>query len=94
MAEATQYVFDLKEIVEALVKKQNIHEGIWGIYIEFGLVAVNVGSGPDGKTLVPSAVAGVQKIGIQRFPETNNLTVDAAVVNPAPKTETTKKKVR
>jgi hypothetical protein len=86
MAEATQYVFDHKEVVEALVKKQNIHEGIWGIYIEFGLAAININSGADGKTVTPSAIAGVQKIGIQRFPEPNNLTVDAAVVNPAPKT--------
>jgi hypothetical protein len=94
MAEATQYLFEHKELAEALVKKQNIHEGLWGIYIEFGLGATNINSGSDIKVLTPSAIASVQKIGIQRFAEPNNLTIDAAVVNPAPKTTARKKKAR
>ena len=53
MAEVNQYVFDFKEIVEALLKKQGIHEGIWGIYVEFGLGASNVG--PTDEQLLPTA---------------------------------------
>jgi hypothetical protein len=33
-------------------------------------------------TLTPAAIVPVLKIGIQRFPEPNSLTVDAARVNP------------
>ena len=80
MPEINTLSFSHKEVAEAIIKYQNIHEGIWGIYIEFGIGAANVGPGPSD--VLPSAIVPVLKIGIQRFPEPNNLTVDAAVVNP------------
>ena len=84
MAEANQILFDYKEVAEALIRKQNIHEGLWGIYVEFGLGAININTeqGPD--SLTPAAIVPVRRIGIQRFPEANSLTVDAAQVNPSP----------
>jgi hypothetical protein len=85
MAEVDRYLFDFKELAEAFIKKLDLHEGLWGVSIEFGLAATNIPTGPDGKTITPAAISLVQKIGIQRFPEANNLTVDAAEVNPAPK---------
>jgi hypothetical protein len=88
MAEASQITFDHQEVAEALVKKQGIHEGLWGIYIEFGLVAANLANPTDPKSLMPTAFSMVQKIGIQRFKEANNLTVDAAKVNPKSKATT------
>jgi len=83
MAEASQYTFDFKEVTEALLKKAGIHEGLWGIYIEFGLGASNVG--PTEGELFPTALVPVKKIGIQRFEKENNLSVDAAKVNPRSK---------
>ncbi len=83
MAEASQYTFDFKEVTEALLKKAGIHEGLWGIYIEFGLAASNVG--PTEGELFPTALVPVKKIGIQRFEKENNLSVDAAKVNPRSK---------
>jgi len=83
MAEANQYLFDFKEVVEALLKKQDIHEGVWGIYVEFGLKATN--AGPSESQLFPTAIVPLQKIGIQKFEKENNLTVDAAKVNPRTK---------
>ena len=83
MPEIKNYTFDHKELVELLVKELNIHEGLWGIYFELGLGGANVPITPDQKTLVPAAVALIQKVGIQRFEVENNLTVDAAQVNPA-----------
>ena len=80
MAEVSQYVFDFKEITEALVKKQGIHEGIWGIYVEFGLNAANLG--PTDEQLLPTALVGIKKIGIQRMEKETNLGVDASKVNP------------
>jgi hypothetical protein len=82
MAEAQQYTFDYKEVAEALIKKQGIHEGLWGIYVEFGLGAGMVPFGPSKDMIAPAAIIPVQKIGIQRFAEPNSLTVDAAEINP------------
>lgn len=82
MAQAQQYVFSYKEIAEALVKGQDIHEGLWGLYVEFGIGAANIGITPDANDVAPAAVVPLQKLGIQRFEEPNNLTVDAAEVNP------------
>jgi hypothetical protein len=81
MAEVTRYDFTYKEVVEALLKQQGIHEGIWGLLFEFGLAASNIG--PSRDSLTPAAVIGVKTIGLQRFEEESNIAVDAARVNPA-----------
>ena len=82
MPETKNYTFSYTELAETLVKKLDIHEGLWGVYIEFNFGAANVSAGPDGKSLAPAAIAAIKSIGIQRFDTPNNLTVDAAVVNP------------
>jgi hypothetical protein len=84
MAEVQTYLFAYKEVTEALIKKQDIHEGLWGIYIEFGMSGGNIPSGPSTDTLVPAAIVAIVKIGIQRADKPNPLTVDAAEVNPLP----------
>jgi hypothetical protein len=81
MAEAIQIGFTYKEVVEALLKKQGIHEGIWGLFVQFGISAANVG--PSAADLMPAAIVPVMKIGLQKFEEENNLAVNAAAVNPA-----------
>lgn len=80
MAEVQTYAFEFKEIVEALIKQQDLHEGIWQFYVEFGIVAGNMG--PSANELRPSAVVPIQRIGILRVEKETNLTVDAAQVNP------------
>lgn len=91
MAEANQILFDYKEVAEALVKKQDIHEGLWGIYIEFGLGAIHINSEQSPDALTPAAIVPVRRIGIQRFPVANSLTVDAAQVNPPASSKRPKK---
>ncbi len=86
MAETKSITFDFKEIAELLVKKQEINDGHWGIYFEFGLVAANLGPSPE--ELRPAAVVPILKIGIQRFDEPTNLSVDASIVNPPPGSKT------
>jgi hypothetical protein len=83
MAETSQIIFSHKEVVEALIKQEGIHEGIWGLWIKFGIQGANVGAGPTN--LVPAAIVPVLEIGLQKFEEVTNLSVDAAEVNPAPK---------
>lgn len=80
MAESTQIVFKHKEVVEALLKHHGLHEGIWGLYIRFGLQAVNIGITEND--LMPAAVVPLMEIGLQKFENENNIAVDAAKVNP------------
>lgn len=75
------YPFTHQELAEILIKHKNIHEGLWGIYVEFGLGATNIGQGPND--MLPAAIVPIVKLGLQKFPEPNNLTVDAAKVNSA-----------
>ena len=81
MAEASQIIFSYKEVVTALLKQEGIHEGVWGIYVKFGIKGANFGESDD--TLTPTAIVPVLALGLQKFEKINNLSVDAAVVNPA-----------
>ena len=80
MPETSQYTYSFKEIVTALIKIQDIHEGIWGLFVNFGLNASNVG--PSENELRPAAMIPILAIGLQKFDKENNLSVDAAKVNP------------
>ncbi len=70
--------FSHKEVVVALLKEKGIREGLWGIFMEFGIAGANVGSGPND--INPAAIVPVLRIGLQKFSEPNNLTVDAATI--------------
>ncbi|MFZ3342957.1 MAG: hypothetical protein WA213_18895 [Terriglobales bacterium] len=80
MPEATQIVFKHKELAEMLVKAQGIHDGIWGLFVRFGIGAMNVGA--SDADLQPAAIVPVLEIGLQKFEKETNLSVDAAKVNP------------
>ena len=80
MATPDRYMFEFKEVVEALVKQQGIHEGEWAIYFEYGLQAGNFG--PSDSDLRPGALVPIIKMGLLRTEQKSNLSVDAAVVNP------------
>jgi hypothetical protein len=82
MPETSQLTFNFKEVVTALLKAQDIHEGIWGLIVNFGLSANNVGT--SDSDLRPSAVIPILTLGIQKFDRETNLSVDAAKVNPQP----------
>ncbi|MBI1954796.1 MAG: hypothetical protein HYS38_00210 [Acidobacteria bacterium] len=82
MAETGQYIFTFKEVVEALLKKQGIHDGIWGLYVKFGIKAVNIGESDE--SIRPSAIIPILEMGLQKFEKDTNLSVDASKVNPAP----------
>lgn len=89
MTSGKERIISHQALAELLVKQQGIHEGIWGLFIRFGINAVNIPSrlAEDSPiTLMPAAIIPVLEIGIQPFAEVNDLSVDAAVVNPKPKT--------
>lgn len=80
MGEPTQITFKHAEIVELLLKKHGIHEGIWGLFVKFGLNASNVG--PTEAEVMPAAIIAVLEIGLQKFDKESNIALDAAKVNP------------
>jgi hypothetical protein len=82
MPEPNRIAFTYKEVVESLVRKHEIHEGIWGLYVRFGISAANIGREPTAE-LMPAAIIPILEIGLQKFDTENNLSVDAAAVNPA-----------
>jgi hypothetical protein len=87
MPESRQITFAYRELAEILVRQQGIHDGLWGVFVELGIGGMNLSPTPDADA-IPAAIVPLQRIGIQRFDEeVKGLTVDAAVVNPAPKDE-------
>jgi hypothetical protein len=84
MPEATQITYSHRELVEILVKQQGLHEGIWGLYVRFGLGAANVGDSPT--QIQPAAIVPVLEIGLQKFDKEGSISVDAAKINPKPQT--------
>ena len=81
MAEVNRFTFSHKEVVEALIKKQGLREGLWALFVEFGIGAINAGS--NSGDLNPAAIIPVLKIGLIQATEKTNLTADATEVNPA-----------
>lgn len=83
MVDQEQFFFDHQEVVEELIRKQGIHKGLWMISYELGQVATNVNVLDEGKTtLTPSGMVLINRVGIRRVSEPNDLTVDAAETNP------------
>jgi len=78
--ESGNIVTSHKQVVEALLRFHGIHEGVWGLFVRFGLGAANIGA--IAGEIVPAAVVPVVEIGLQKFKEVTNISVDAAEVNP------------
>ena len=72
-------MFSYKEVVEALIRQQGLTEGIWAIYIKFGISAANIGS-EIGADLHPSAIVPVLELGLQKADKMSNLSVDASTL--------------
>lgn len=76
MPEAGQIIFTHKEVVEALLHRQGIHDGVWALYLKFGIKALNVGE--SNASLNPAAVIPVLQIGLQKWDKgESSISVDA-----------------
>jgi len=74
-----------KEVTVALIKQQNLHEGIWQLYIEFGIGAANMPiaeENQDNLRLCPTAIVPIKTIGLMMVDKENPLALDASKVNP------------
>ena len=79
MPETKQITFTHKEVAEALIKHAGLSEGLWGLYVEFGIAAANIGPSKEGE-LTPAAIVPIIRLGIQRFEDKNSLVADASEV--------------
>ena len=80
MSNPTQFMFTHKELATVLVKAQELHEGMWMLSVQFGMAASNVRESEN--ELSPAAIIPLLRVGLQKSEKMNNLTVDAAEVNP------------
>ena len=83
-----------------LIVKQDVHEGLWSVSLQFGLGAglipappsgavIEGGMLPDNCPMVPGAILPVLSIGLIRCDTKTPITVDAAEVNPLKTTTAT-----
>ena len=91
-----EYAFSHKEVVEALIKQQGLHDGIWMLNIRFGIGAINVNA-PEGQEgpkneAAPAAIVPIASIGLRKMKELGPLSLDAAAINPTSKAGTKKTK--
>ena len=84
MTEKEHKLFTVKELTEIVIKHADVHEGIWGLMVEFVFGAANMPiAGPNNEfSLKPTGIVSIGRLGIQKFDEPNPLTIDAAKVNP------------
>lgn len=80
MPEANQIGYSFKELAALMVRDRGLHEGYWGLFVRFGITATNFGT--SEVDIKPTAVVPIVELGLQKFEELNNLSVDAAQVNP------------
>ena len=76
MAEPQIYKFSYTELAELMTRHVGVSDGLWGIYVRFGIQAANAGSGPED--LRPTAIVPILEIGLQQMKEKSSLTVDAS----------------
>ena len=81
--------FSYKDVVEALLKHKGIKNGVWRIYVEFGLGAANI-AGPEGQ-LSPTAFIPVKKLGIIPTSDITDFSVDAKSLRTATSSTSRKK---
>lgn len=74
-----------KEVTLALIKHQKLHEGIWQLYVEFGISAANIPTADKNQELrlCPAAIVPINKIGLMKVDEETPLALDASKVNPS-----------
>lgn len=85
MPAVAQYNFSLQEVTEALIKQQDLHEGLWSATFNLN---VGVGlMGPKPGEIFPSAMVQITSVALSKVDPGQSPpppgVVDAAVFNPA-----------
>ena len=86
MDENKPIILTHKEVTLALIKHQDLHEGIWQLYVEFGIAAGNMPiaeENQDNLRLCPTAIVPIKTIGLMMVDKETPLALDASKVNPS-----------
>ena len=85
MPNTYRYVFNHKQLLEALVKEAGIHTGKWTLRVNFGCIPNNFG--PSADKISPGLAIALINVGLipaaADHPE--SMVIDAAIVNPTPR---------
>ena len=83
------HFFSHKAVIEAMIKRQGLHKGRWMLVAELGLrgsyVQARTEAEKDKTQLVPAGIITILRLALRQTDEINELSVDAAEVNPLPK---------
>jgi hypothetical protein len=85
MVETTRRIYSNKELVEMMLRDQEIHEGNWVLAANLSFTAMNFGQSPDGSDASPAGVVAVTGVLLERVPAPLPFSVNAAEANPKPK---------
>jgi hypothetical protein len=85
MGDPLLITFSYKELATVLIKHQGLHEGLWNVFVQPGLLPGHIKTGPSEEDVVPGVIVPLVKIGLQKQDKATPLSVDAAEVNPPPK---------
>jgi hypothetical protein len=78
-------LFSHQDVLTELIRKKDIHSGRWALVFKLQLAASNVNAlkeGADKAVLTPAGMILIEHIGIYPTNDVNDLTLDAAEVNP------------
>ncbi len=65
-----------------MIRKQELHEGIWSLAFQLALAGANVAPPPPGTGIVPAAIIPILSVGLQKADKESEIALDAAKVNP------------
>lgn len=88
MPETNQILMSHSELLELLIKRADVHEGVWALVLGWSMGTGNYGPTPD--QTYPGVAVTLMNVGIQRMPAGPFPTIpgavflDAAKVNPLP----------
>lgn len=88
MADVNQYAVTHKELLELLIRHNNVHEGQWTLMVGMQIGTGNFGPTPEQSN--PGIMATINQFGIQRIlpgitPGPGSVILDAAKLNPKKK---------
>jgi hypothetical protein len=84
MPETSQFSFTPREVLEVLIKKQDIHEGIWALRFQLVLTGADIPyTRGTSNEPVPSAIVRIPTFLLQKLEKPQGNCLDAAKVNPA-----------
>lgn len=86
----SEHRFSIKELIEALLRDQGIHEGYWALNIEFGAVGTSVNAPEGYGGTLPGMIVSVNSATLMRAGSATQGAVDAALANPRKQVEEAK----